>query len=237
MQHVVSRLALRTAASLLLVAGAWAQPAKTAGHWQGKIKIGDRDVPIVVDLAQNGEGVWIGSITVTGSSSRDVPLSGLTVGAIVQFTASLPEPAKFKGSVSADGKTLSGTASNAQGDAPFELMRAGDGNVRLPPPSSRLTKEFEGEWLGTLDPSGRARRIGLKLAPAADGSATATITVIEKNMQLAADTVTLKGAEITFELRAVSGVYRGTLGAGGEIAGEWSEGGNRTTLTFARAAK
>jgi hypothetical protein len=36
------------------------------------------------------------------------------------------------------------------------------------------------------------------------------------------------------EVRAVSGTYRGTMGDNGEIAGEWSEGGNKAPVVFKR---
>ncbi len=38
------------------------------------------------------------------------------------------------------------------------------------------------------------------------------------------------------EARTVSGTYHGALGAGGEMAGEWSEGTNHFPLTFKRVS-
>ena len=89
-------------------------------------------------------------MTITASTSIDVPLSTITVdGASVRFAASLPRPASFDGRISEDGNSLSGKASNADGEAPFQLTRNGEPKVAVPPPSSALSKEFEGAWEGT----------------------------------------------------------------------------------------
>jgi hypothetical protein len=211
---------------------------KTAGHWQGKIQIPDHELGVTVDLAQNPQSVWIGSMSVTGSTAVDVPLATVNVeGTVVRFTASLPEPATFAGRLSEDGGSLSGTASSAAGEAPFALTRNGEAHVKVPPASSALPREFEGSWEGVIDAGGKATRIGLKLSPAADGSAAATLLVIDKgNQEIPVTTVTIEDHQLQLDARAVSGTYRGTLGGSGEIAGEWSQGPARVPLTFTHAA-
>ena len=53
-------------------------------------------------------------------------LAAITVeDTTVRFTASLPENASFAGQLSADSTSLSGTATNPAGDAPFQLARNG----------------------------------------------------------------------------------------------------------------
>src|SRR5215471_2271459 len=129
-------------ALLITCVAAPAQPApQPAGHWQGKIQIPDHELGVTVDLARNSKGAWIGSMTITASTSIDVPLSTITVdGASVRFAASLPRPASFDGRISEDGNSLSGKASNADGEAPFQLTRNGEPKVAVPPPSSALSK-------------------------------------------------------------------------------------------------
>jgi hypothetical protein len=223
----------------LWCAAALAQPAPTAaGRWQGKIQLPNHDLEITVDLDRNPKGAWIGSISVTGSTSIDVPLSAVTVqDSAVSFTAPLPGPASFKASLSGDGKTLSGTASNPNGEAPFELARSGEAKVKVPPPSSPLPKEFEGTWEGALQTNGQTLRIRMKMSAAADGTATAVLIALDQgNLEIPASTVTIAGKEIRIEVRAMSGAYHGTL-AGAEIAGEWSQGPATLQLTFKRAAQ
>ena len=235
-RRLVRCVVLGTELVVLSIAGAAQAASQAGGHWQGKIQIPNHELSISVDLAQSSNGAWTGSMSVVGSSAVDVPLSGISVeGAAVRFTAKLPEQASFDGRLSADAGGLSGTASSAAGDAPFQLTRSGVANVKAPPASSRLSKEFEGVWEGSHEVGGKVRRIGLKLSAAADGTATATLIAVEQgNMEIPVNTVTIKDKELQLEARAVSGTYRGALGANGEISGEWVEGANRIPVTFKR---
>jgi hypothetical protein len=212
--------------------------AGPSGHWEGKIQMPERELGFAVDLAPGPAGAWIGSLTIKGATAVDVPLTDISVkDAVVRFTASLPGTTSFEGRLSADATSLTGKVSNAEGGVPFELARSGEANVKLPPASSVLSKEFEGTWEGAVTADGNTRRIVLKLSAAPDGTARATLISVDKgNAEIPVTTVTLKGNAVELEARAVGGTYRGTLGANGEIAGEWIEKTSRIPLTFKRAA-
>ena len=216
-----------------------AQPlaAPANGHWEGKIDIPEHPITVNLDLAKDAKGAWVGSVTIPGTTAADVPVSGLAVNdSTVRFSARLPEPASFEGRIGPDG-SLSGTASNAQGGAPFRLIRAGDANVKLPSPSSLLSKEFAGDWLGAIEREGNTLHIALKLASTNSGPATATlVSVDQNNAEIPIDTVTIHDKDLQLESRAVSGKYVGTLGANGEISGQWSQGTRNVALNFKRTA-
>ncbi len=209
-----------------------------AGHWEGKIEIPDHELSFAVDLDRGPKGEWIGSLSITGTSTVDVPLLKIVVSeTAVQFTANLPGETSFTGTLSSVAASLTGKASNAEGAVPFQLARNGDANVKVPPPSSVLSKDFEGTWEGAVESDGKVRRIVLKLAPAPDGTATATLISVDKgNLEIPVTAVTLQGPQLELLARAVGGTYRGTLGSSGEIAGEWIEPAARLPLTFKRAA-
>lgn len=216
--------------------------AKAAGHWEGAIQMSNpetgktRDLGIAVDIAKSSSGEWIGSMSVLGSTAIDVPLSSIILdNTAVRFTARLPEDAAFDGQLSGDANRLSGTASSAAGQAPFQMTRIGEANVKVPPPSSTLSKEFEGTWEGTIEAGGKARRVVLKLSPTPNGIATATLISVDKgNLEIPFTTVTIQDKHLQLEARSVSGKYQGKLAATGEIAGEWTEGSTRLPLTFKR---
>jgi hypothetical protein len=235
MKRIAVGLVLLGAGMALSAALGHAQAAsEPIGRWQGKIQIPNRELGITVDLDRNSKGVWIGSMSVTGSTSIDVPLADLKIeGTALRFAANLPERASFEGRLSADGSSLSGTASNAAGEAPFQLTRSGEAKVKVPPPSSALSKDFEGMWEGTIEAGGTVRRVGLKLSAAADGSARATLIAVDQgNQEIPVTTVTIQDRQVQLDAPAVSGTYRGTLGGSGDIAGEWAQGASRLPLTF-----
>src|SRR5258708_36399240 len=208
------------------------------GHWEGKIQIPDHEMTFTVDLDQGSKGEWIGSLSIAGSTSVDVPLIKITVsGAAVQFVANLPGETSFVGTLSSDSRSLAGIASNAEGGVPFTLARSGEANVKVPPPSSTLSKDFEGTWQGAIESDGKTRRVALTLSAAPDGTARGALVSLDKgNLEIPVTTVTLQGKQLELQARAVGGTYRGTLGASGEIAGEWTEPAVRLPLTFKRIA-
>jgi hypothetical protein len=223
--------------AILVLFSTIGRAADAAGHWEGKIQMPGRELGITVDLARNPQGAWTGSMSVLGSSAADVPLDELKVqNSAVKFAAYLPDYASFEGNLSEDLSSLSGTVSNALGGVPFQLARKGEANVKLPPANSVLSKDFEGVWEGAIAADGKSRRVRMKLAPASDGRATALLTAVDQgNHEIPVTTVSIEGRQLQVEARAVSGVYRGSLGDNGEIAGEWSEGPNHLPLTFRRA--
>jgi hypothetical protein len=119
------------------------------------------------------------------------------------------------------------------GGVPFELTRAGEANVKIPPPSSPLLAAFEGTWEGTLESNGQARRVRVMLSAASDGTATAVLVSVDKgNLEIPVTTVTLHDKELALDARVISGIYRGRLGADDTITGEWTEGAQRFPLTL-----
>jgi hypothetical protein len=214
------------------------QATGLAGHWEGKIQMPEREVAFAVDVAPGAGGGWIGSLSVAGSPSIDVPLDSITVsGGAVKFTAALPGTTNFEGTISADATTLTGKVANHEGAVPFQLARNGEPRVKLPPPSSPSSKEFEGRWEGVVDAGGTLMRMVLQISPAPDGTARATLINLDKgNVEIPASTVTIQGKQLDLEIRLVGGTYRGTLGASGEIAGELAQQSVRLPLTFKRQA-
>jgi hypothetical protein len=205
-----------------------------AGHWQGTVKMGEnKNLPLIVDLAKNGQGAWIGSMSIPGSSTVDVPIVVTVASDTVRFSADLPMRATFEGKLAADGASIAGTAKNADGDTTFQLTRSGEANVKQAAESTAIGKEFEGEWEATVESNGRVRKVGMRLANEA-GKGKATLIAGEQKMEIPVTTVTVKGREVALDVRAISGSFRGTLQENGEISGEWTEPTNKMPVVFKR---
>jgi hypothetical protein len=170
-------------------------------------------IEVTVDLAKSPTGAWIGSMSILHSTTADVPLDAVVVAdSAVRFAARLPGKTSFGGRLSTDARGLSGIVSNAEGGVAFQLTRTGDADVKVPPASSPLPKAFEGAWEGTLESGGQPRRVRVTLAPAPDGTATATLISVDKgNLEIPVATVTVRDRQLELDARAISGTYRGTL--------------------------
>jgi hypothetical protein len=214
------------------------QSPRPAGHWDGTLNAPERETRVVIDLDRNQKGEWIGTFSLPDVATNDIPLRDITVqGAAVRFTVNgVPGDPKFDGKLSEDGNTFSGTFSSSGKEYPFELKRSGEAKVSLPAPSTPLSKEFEGEWQGTLHAEGSVLRLVIKLSRAADGIAVGTfLSPDQANAEIPITTITQKGRGLEFEIRSIGAAYKGALNAAGtEINGEWSQSGSTLPLAFVR---
>ena len=206
-----------------------------AGHWDGKITLPDREVPIVVDLDQQA-GKWVGSMS-TG------PMSGLPLGDIkvagsdVSFTISgAPGSPNFTGKLAADGQSMTGQATMGGNSVPFTAKRSGDAKVELPPPSSAISKELEGTWNGELNANGQTLHLVLNISSGAAGLGSATVTSVDQgNANLPVTTITQKDAHLHFEIKQIAGNYEGDLNAAKtELNGTWTQGPAPMPLKFVK---
>jgi hypothetical protein len=233
------RFVLLMAAFAVTNLGTFAQPAPgLSAHWEGTIQMPERDVHLTLDLAKNSKGEWRGSFSVPASDIIDAPLTGISVkDTSMRFGLGLSNTS-FDGTLSEDRGTLAGTATSEKGSAPFQLKRNGEANVKLPSPSTPLTKDFEGAWEGTLEiPTGPLRAM-LNLTRASDGTATGTlISVDQGGQEFSITTITQKEKQLQFEIRVIRAKYTGMLNDNGtEIAGEYALPGFNLPLVFKRPA-
>jgi len=234
--------ALAAAAAVLNLMG-WAQASRTVnGEWKGTIK-GPKeagDIAIVVDLAKNSKGEWIGTFGMPELGATGLPLDKLVVREPnISFAfPGVPGAPSFDGTLSADGQ-LSGTFITGTSKTPLSLKRTGQAKVALPTANSKLAKGFEGAWWGSYDAGGPNRyHLVLKFSRLPDGAATGTFTNIDGgNVETPITSIDQVGSYLTFEVRALAASFRGSLNAAGtNIAGEWKQGANTTPLTFGRGA-
>ena len=212
---------------------------KGAGHWEGVLKTPNQDVALTVDLAKNQKGEWIGTMSLPAQGAREIPLSRITVQENAVHFAMLdsPESPVLDGKLSEDAATMAGSFSASGQSIPFQLKRTGEADVKAPPPSSQLSKEFEGSWEGALDAGGQQLHLLMKLARAADGTAGGAVTSVDQgNVVIPITTITQKDKALDFEIRAIDGSYSGKLSADGtQIVGNWTQAGNTMPLTFKKA--
>jgi hypothetical protein len=235
---LVQNFAQLTAVFALTNLIAFAQRAPgLAAHWEGTIQMPERELRIIVDLAKS-KGEWTGSFSIPSMDIIDAPVTGISVkDTSVRFGLGLSNTS-FDGTLSQDSTGLSGTATSEKGSTPFLLKRNGEASVKLPPPSTALSKDFEGAWEGTLDAPGGPLRAVLKLARASDGMATGTlISVDQGGQEFSITTITQTQKQLQFEIRVIKGKYTGMLNESAtEIAGEYALPGLNLPLFFKRPA-
>ncbi len=227
--------------AVLIAAAALARGAEPAeARWEGTIEIPGRELTVVIDLAQEAGGKWIGSAIVPGFSVKGAPLADIQVnGSEVHFAikGALAEPV-FRGRLNSDG-SLNGDFQQAGNTAAFSLQKAGPAQVDPPSGGTAVAKEFEGEWQGEFSRNGYTLKATLQIANHPGAPATAEFRVVGKrDTKLPVDRVKQEGDWLTVSAAEYQIAYEGQMRAGaGEITGTLRQGPDEQPLTFRRAGR
>lgn len=224
---------LRLVATILFASAALCQAAESAaGRWEGVAQIPGNELRLIVDLSDEGGKGWAGSIIIPGFGIKGAELVDLhgrggdldfaIKGALGNERSGRTE---LKARLTADGH-LAGDFKQGGNSAPFVLNKTGPAQVDLPPRSTAVAKEVEGEWKGDYEMLGYARHATLKFSNRGAEGAGLEFTIVGKKVNNVpvslvsqdGDFVTVKSEEfgITFEGRfsKQAGQIKGTLSQG-----------------------
>ena len=237
MKHVIgSCLCLLLAFSTASAAQTTVSPA---GHWEGGIAVPSMELKVLIDLALDAGGKWIGDIDIPAQRVTDMPLKGISVsGSAVGFELSMgPGEPAFQGKLSEDGNTLSGDFTQGGNTFPFTLKRTGEAKVFVPARNAELPTGYVGKWEGSLETPGGKLRLVFNLANK-DGSASGTIDSLDQGaMGIPMNEISATNGAIKIAVRIVTGSYDGKLSEDGKaLTGEWSQGGATLPLVLTKAA-
>jgi hypothetical protein len=235
----MSRLSLLFFLSLAVSARA---ETTLSGRWEGVVQIPDRELAVVVDLAQEDQA-WTGSITIPGLNVEGAELSDIAAG-VKDVTFAIKDAlgaqqfgaAKFTGHWNPDG-SLVGQFVQAGNRAPFRLRRIGSPQVEPPARSTAVSKELEGEWKGDYEAMGYVRHVTLKLSNrGAEGAAAEFVVVGRRTNNLPVDLLTQEGDNVTVSSHATGISYEARFNpSAGELKGTLFQGPIEAPLLLRRA--
>jgi hypothetical protein len=233
---------LSMVSAVLFVVGLAAAPVVSAqtptasGHWTGVLDTPNQALDVEVDLKPGTPPAWVGTISIPAQNLKAFPLSQIEVqGTSVSFViANAPGTPTFKGTLAADGATLSGDFTQGGGSIPFKMTRKGDAVFTAPAKSTVITKELEGTWNGSLAAGGQTLRLTLKLASGPDAATGSMVSVDQGGAEIPITTIVQAGSHLTLELPSIAGSYAGDL-KDGKLVGTWTQGPGSLPLEFTRA--
>ena len=226
-------------AAVFLASASWflAQPpADPSGHWEGAVRMPDRELTFALDLVKNGTGQIDGNIHVPAGKAPGIPVKVTLKDGLVDFHARVDQP--FSGVLSADGNSISGDYSLSGFLLPFSMRRTGDAQVNVPEKSPPISKELEGTWNGVLDVNGARLRLVLAMRNQPDGTSAGTIiSVDEGGLEVPVTIAALENSGVALDIKAVDASYIGTWNRDRmELAGTYRQGAFSAPLTFRPAA-
>jgi hypothetical protein len=231
--QLVSRLLLAAALTVWLAAPARAQASvDPSGHWEGAIDAQGSELRFELDLMHGDKGSLQGTVNVPSEHLKGIRLQKVAVeGRTIGFYARRDQP--FGGSLSTDGRSMTGEYSVEGFSMPFSLTRTGDAVVEPPLTSRPITQALEGSWSGTLQGSGLSLRITLTMTNQPDGTAIGRVVNLDEGGIEIPVVITQDDARVT--LQAGIGSFSGVLNTGGtELSGTWSQGDASLPLLFRR---
>ena len=206
-----------------------------SGRWEGSVKIPERELKLIVDLAQDRD--WIGSIIIPGMDVKGAALTDIMVkdSELTFVITSALDTAKFNGHFTANG-AFTGNFMQAGNTAPFTLAKTGPPQVELPVRSTAIAKELEGEWQGEYELFGYPRHVTIKLANHGDAGATAEVVVVgKKTNNLPVNLITQEGGFLTIDSHETRVSYEGRFEKdSGEINGTFTQGTLELPLVLRR---
>ena len=114
-----------------------AQTPSASGHWTGVLETPAQPLDLEVDLKPGTPPAWVGTISIPAQNLKAFPLSVEVQGTSVTFVmANVPGTPTFKGTLAADGATISGDFSQGGGSLPLKLTRKGDAVFTAPAKST-----------------------------------------------------------------------------------------------------
>ena len=210
-----------------------------SGRWEGSVQIPDRELKLIVDLAQDATGAWIGSLIIPGLGVKGMPLTEIAAKDANLSFATKTGPGlqvTLKGHLNADG-TLSGDFVQAGNTAPFLLKKIGPPEVEVQPKRTAIDAELEGEWKGEYELFGYPRKVTIKLSNRKSEGATAEFVVVgRKTNNLPVDLVTQESELVTIDSHATGISYEGRFKKEtNEIQGTFIQGPIEIPLVLRRA--
>jgi hypothetical protein len=222
-----------------------AQAAESAaGRWEGSAQIPGGEMKLVVDLSKESDQGWIGSIIIPGFGVKGAPLvdlhgqSGDLAFAIKGALGNERSgQAEIRAQLTADGH-LSGDFKQGGNTAPFVLEKTGPPQVELPPRSTPVSKEVEGEWKGDYEMNGYARHVTMKFAErGANTPGLEFVIVGKKTNNVPVSLLTQEGDFLTIKSDEFGIIYEGFFRKeAGEIKGTIVQGPFEQPLVMRRAA-
>jgi len=212
--------------------------ADVSGHWEGSAEVQGLQLNFEIDLAKNSQGELVGTLGSAAQNLKGLPLSQFAVeGQSVRFQVKgSPGERAFKGTISDDGKSISGNYSQGGYTIPFSVTRTGDARIEAAVKNPPISKALEGVWNGTLAANGKELRGILTLSNQPDGTASGSFVTVDDGLEIPIATIAQNASSLTLDLKAVGASYSGTLNPDAtEMAGTYTQGSHVLPLTFRRS--
>jgi hypothetical protein len=184
-----------------------------------------------VDLDKTPSG-WIGSMSVLAQKSV-IPLDSIsfTDGMLTFHMAAGASAPTVSGTISEDGKTISGSFRQGHGSAPAKFSRTVSSKVEVIKNSPPVAKEFIGTWEGAIE-VGPTLRMILRISNDA-GRGRGVLIIPDQGVEVPVSSIEQRDSNLAVVVRAIGADYQAEINQEGSVLdGRWTKMDLGLPLTF-----
>ncbi len=217
----------------LVMALTLARAQDIAGDWQGTLNTGLGELRLVLHITKAADGSLTATLDSVDQGANGIPVKSATLKESKLNLDVTAVQGTYEGTVAADGKSISGTWTQAK-PFPLEFKRATAPIKTEHKPAK--PSDIDGAWMGTLDTGMSKLRIVFHITNTEDGL-IATMDSLDQNLKgMPMTSITRNGSSVKIEAKQINGAYSGKIsGDLSSIDGTWSQGGADLPLVLKRA--
>jgi len=219
--------------AMIVAAAALARAQDITGDWQGTLSVGGAELRLVLHVSKAADGSLKATLdSIDQPGGNGIPVSSITLKDSKLSLGVEKVSGSYEGKVAPDGKTVSGTWTQAQA-IPLEFKRAA-APVKTEHKPARPS-DIDGAWLGTLDLGSMKLRVVFHIVNTEDGL-TATMDSPDQNANgLPTNSVTRDGSSLKIEIKSIGGAFEGKIAADlSSIDGTFTQLGSAHPLALKR---
>src|SRR5580693_2016370 len=219
----------------LLLAGAslvQAQNIDIAGDWQGTLNTGAGDLRLVLHITKGADGALKATLDSVDQGANGIPVNSISLKSSELNLGVDAVHGTYKGTVAADGKTISGTWSQG---APLALdFKRAAAPIKTEHKPAKPS-DIDGTWSGTLDTGMSKLRVVFHIMNTEDGLIAAMDSPDQGGKGIPTSSVARNGTSLKIEAKGIGGVFDGNIAADlSSIDGTWTQGGGTLPLVLKR---
>lgn len=193
-----------------------------AGDWEGTVA---GQIPLVLHLRADASGALTATVDSPSQGANDLPGANAKVtGSTLTFDVPVVH-GSYSGTVSADGKSISGTWTQGQ-PTPLDFKQTKTAAEVAAEEASVKASAVDGTWKGALSGGGQTLHVVFHFKTVPGGAIRCSMDSVDQNsMGIPCGDVKLDGKKVGIDAPAIHGTYNGKLrGDGTHIDGTWSQG-------------
>ena len=200
------------------------------GDWIGTLNARGAELRLALHITKAPDGTLKATLDSIDQGANGIPVDSVSFKDSKLSLGIDAVHGTYEGTVSADGKTISGTWTQAT-PLPLEFKR-GVAPVKAEPKPAKPS-DIDGTWQGTLDLSVAKLRVVFHIVNTADGL-TATLDSPDQGASgIPTSSVKRDGAKLTIEIKSIGGTFEGKIaGDLSTIDGTFTQMGGAHPLTL-----